>query len=173
MEKNITKDMLERLLSMFGLKQSRGRISRFKPEQTFLIFSVIYFPIALLLLNKGTLSKVLLMIYTAVLFLLGLFLLVRFVIYLAVAANTRNNKIGTLMLMYIVRVMIPLYMFKFLGLMAVSLLPTSHTGLMCELKNMFIDLYHLYNVQQSIDFAILLSAIPILLLALWSVNKGK
>jgi hypothetical protein len=143
----------------------------FDLERSFIIFSVVYLPIAILFFNQGGLERALLAIYTVLLMGLAGVLLVKFVIYLAAAANEHKSNYGGVFAMYFFQVLIPLVMFKVFGYVAVLLLPAKGMGF-CDLRHFVLELYYgVFQYQHSLNLAIAASLAVVTALALWSVGK--
>jgi hypothetical protein len=153
------------------VKQSlRNLTSHFPLTRSFLIFSVLYFPVAILFLNRGALPEVILALYTLVLVVLGLILIARFLVSLASTANSRSGQIGSLFILYLINVLIPLLMYKVLIFVGWQLLPAI-PGILCEITCFIKDLYFLFNVQETLSYVIVVSLLAIFLLTLWNTQK--
>jgi hypothetical protein len=141
-------------------------------ERSFLIFAVIYFPIAWLFLNRGPIEEAILVLYTIVLGIVGVMMLVKFIVHLANAANDHSGRFGTLFTVYIFNALVPLVMFKVFGFVINAVLPIDrHQGLMCDLVRLFRNLYyHILQWQTSLSYIILGSLAAMFIFTLWSVR---
>lgn len=153
-----------------------GRVSGFmrllELERAFIIFSIIYIPVAWLFLNRGYVEEGLLLIYTLILAIIGVIMVARFALFMADAANKHSGNYGSLLLRYLVDAFIPLVMFKVLGFVFMSILPMDrHRGLMCDLVRLLRHLYwETLKVQHSLDLIILVSAALVFGFAVWSIG---
>lgn len=145
-------------------------LKHFPLTRTFLVFSVLYFPITLLFLNRGLLPEVILALYTLLLIVGGILLIFRFLVSLASSANSRNGQVGSLFILYLLNVLFPLLMFKMIAFVILQLLPLT-PGILCEITCFIKDVYLLYSVQNSLNHLIVGSSLPMFLFTLWSVQK--
>ena len=140
-------------------------------DRAFIVFGLIYLPITLLFLDNGTLAEVTLLIFTILMFTLGAVLISGFILFLSKSANERSANMGSVMMMYVLNMLIPLIVFKFLFYTILKLLPVSHDGFLCDLKHLTIDMYRIFQPQDTLNLIILFSFALITFFTVKSVNK--
>jgi hypothetical protein len=139
-------------------------------EQLFIIFSIIYIPVAALYLNQGILAYVLLTLFTFALGTVGLVLLARFVYFVSVQADNASGKFGSVFRLYVTNVFAVFLVYKLLGYVIWATLPPYHQGILCDIVNFVKDLFFLFNVQTALNTALIVS-LPIALgLAVLSIG---
>lgn len=142
-------------------------------DRVFIILSLIYLPLILLFLENGTLAEITLTIYSAIIIALGVTLLSSFILYLSKSANDNSKNMGSLMLMYVLNVLIPLITFKLVAYVVWKLLPSSHEGILCDIKYLIIDLYRIFQPQTTINYLVIFSFTLVAYFTLKAVNhKG-
>jgi len=155
-------------------KSESAMTSWFDLERSYLVFAIIYFPVAVLFVSQGAIEHVLLTLYTLVMFFIGLLLVLKFIIFFADAANEHRSNYGSLFAMYVFSVMIPLLMAKVYGYVFIRMMPRTHEGILCDLKNMALDMYYgVFNYQHTLDILIASSFAVFALMAVWAVGRKK
>lgn len=148
-------------------------IQSIEASSSFLVFSIIYIPVAFLFLNRGTVAEVSLAIYTIIMFVWGLFLIGKFILYIAERADSHNGQMGSVLVVYMMNMFIPLVIFKVLGYVGWGLLPISHRGIVCDMKWYIMDLYRIFNFQHTLTLLIASSLILMALATVWSIMKKQ
>lgn len=142
--------------------------------RAYIIFSLIYIPVSVLFLDKGTLEESILAIYTVAMFVLGLLMITGFVLLLAKSANDHNGNFGTVLVSYLVHVLFPLLTFKAFAYVTWRLLPvTKEKGLLCDFRKFVIDMFHLFKPQENLNTLIIVSLIIMFAFSLYSVVRNK
>lgn len=168
--------MAKTLTNREKLMQQVERI--FQPESTFIIFGLIYFPFAALFLDQGLLENVILAVYTLVMFIAAIFLISRFALFVANAANQHSDNYGSLLVMYMLDFAFPVLMLKAFSAVTMMMLPCCHcvdkTRLICEVSSFIRTMHATYDVQQILSSVFLVSLLVVGSLTLWAVGKrGK
>lgn len=141
-------------------------------ERSYLIFAVIYFPITILFLRQGIIETLILAIYSILMFLVGLVLIFKFVLFLGKSANEGARNYGSILIMYVIDVLFPLLMAKLYAHVFMQLLPGSADGILCNIRCLSKDMYYyLYDFQNTVTVLIIASFVVIVSLALWSVGR--
>lgn len=153
------------------VRDSFDRLTQFSLEQAYIVFAVIYFPCALLFNNRGLFAGIILIIYTLVMILVSFVLLGRFVLFLAKQANEHSGMYGSVLVMYVLDMLIPLVMMKFYAVTTLTLLPEQHEGFMCELVRFVRNFYFTYDVQHNLDLLIMASLVGVGVMALVGVRR--
>jgi len=136
----------------------------------YLILGVIYFPCIIILIDSGGLARTILLIYTLILFLLGLLLIIKFVFFLIEFSDTHNSRYGSLFLVYIMNFLIPMTMQKIYGYVFYSILPETPRGFMIEISNIFKDIYLGFDYQYILNLVVLVSLLIMFIFTLISVR---
>lgn len=139
-------------------------------EQLFIIFSIIYVPVAALYLNQGVLAYVILTLFTFALGTVGLVLLARFVYFLSLQADNATGKFGSVFRMYVTNVLSVLLVYKLLAYVIWATLPPYHQGILCDIVRFVKDLFYLFNIQTALTTAIVVSLPIALALAVLSIG---
>ncbi len=140
-------------------------------DRAFIIFSIIYFPVAVLFLNNGIEAEIALFLFTLILGLLGILLIANFLLFLGRSANNHRDNYGSVLAMYVLNLLAPLLMFKIFAYVILRLLPKTHEGFMCEVKDFVIDIYNILQIQNSLNLIILLSMVTVGWFAMKAVGK--
>ncbi len=149
----------------------------FEAEKSFASFLLIYIVVAWLFLGRGVLEETILVLFTGVMVGAAFYLIFKFVKYLAKAADSRDGKFGSLLVVYILNLLVPLIGLRLFGYTLISILPRNHEGLpklLCDLFNLFEDLYWgVFEVPQTLDFLMMGSLVLFGLLSVISVILPK
>ena len=146
----------------------------FDLERSFIVFSVVYLPVAVLFLNGGWIEQTILAVYTVVMVAVAVMLMIKFALFLSKSATNSDGNYGALFMMYVFQVLIPLLMLKLFGYITISMMPVRHYDLTCTLKRVFTDLYfYVFKYQSSLDWLIVGTFVVVSGLALWSIGKKK
>ena len=156
-----------------SVRDSFDKLTQFSLEQAYIVFAIIYFPCALLFDNRGLFAGIILIIYTLALLIASVVMLGKFVLFLAAQANEHSGKYGSVLVMYVLDMLIPLVMIKFFALTAINLLPERHEGFACELVHFVRNFYFTYDVQHNLDLLIMASLVGVGAMALLAVRKGE
>lgn len=142
-------------------------------ERAFLIFSIIYFPVAWLFLHRGILETAILLVYTIVLALVAVLMIAKFVIHLSNSADNHNGNYGSLFSVYVFDALLPLFMLKALGHLIDLMLPVDrHMGIVCDLVRLFRSLYYgVFSYQYTLSLFIAFSLVVMFVFTVWSVGK--
>ncbi len=150
----------------------------FALEQAYIIFALIYFPVSFLFMYRGRLAAGLLILYTLVLFAVGLLLIMKFGIYLARSANQHTGRYGSIFVSYLLDAFVPLVMFKlyFSTMWSVLTSLPAVTDCWCQfidfVRNVFV-LYDLFGKQTILNNLIIWSLAAVGLFTLWSVSRKQ
>ncbi len=152
--------------------------SMFKPfqlENAFIIFAIIYVPVSLLFFNRGVLAETLLILYTLALMLGGALLMARFLLFIAKEANEHNGQYGSVLIMYVLNILLPLLTFKFIAYTVWKLLPCTceRFGLFADGVRMVRDAFYLFNIQQNLTWVAAGSLVLVAVFAMWSVSRKQ
>lgn len=142
-------------------------------EQAYIIFSVVYVPFTVLLLNQGFIPETLIALYTIGLLIVTAILIGRFILLFGKHANEHSGEYGTLFVMYVLDVLIPLLMVKVYAMVIMSLLPERHVGLVCEVTHFIRRLFWTFDIHQALNIVILGTLVTFAGLAALSVKKDK
>lgn len=160
---------------MSKLLAVKGKVKKltlhFPLTRTFFVFSILYFPVSVLFLGRGTLSEVMLTLYTLIMVVLATSLILRFMISFASSSNARSGQLGSLFILYMINVLFPLCMFKVFVHIGWWLLPTSLPGFWCEVTCFIKDMYFLFDVQTTLNWVIVVSLTSMFLITLWNTQK--
>jgi len=160
---------------MTRLSAVKGKVKKltlhFPLTRTFFVFSILYFPVSVLFLGRGTLVEVILALYTLIMVVLGSSLILRFIISFASSSNARSGQLGSLFILYLINVLAPLCMFKVFVHIGWWLLPTSLPGFWCEVTCFIKDIYFLFDVQATLNWVIIVSLVSMFLATLWNTRK--
>lgn len=150
-----------------------GLMRLFELERSFLIFSLIYFPVAWLFLGRGYLENFLLAIYTVVMSILALMMIAKFVLHLTAASDNRTGKSGSIFVMYLVDALVPLVMLKAFGHIINLILPIDrHQGIVCDLVRLFRQFYYdIFQFQTTLNYVILGGLVITFIAAVWGVRR--
>lgn len=149
------------------------RVGTLSLEQGFIIFSVVYLPFALLLSNQGVLAESMLAIYTLALMVTAMVLAAKFLMVFAKHANDRSGQYGTLLIMYVLDLLIPMIMGKVFGFVILQAMPVRHYGLVCEIVNFVRGLMYTFQYQRTLNILILSTLAAFVLFALWNVGRSN
>lgn len=149
------------------------RVGALNLEQAYIIFAVIYLPFAVLLRNQGFIAESLLNVYTLVMMFVALILVGRFVLFLGRLANEHNAQYGSLWIMYVLDVLIPLVTAKVYGMVILQMLPERHVGILCEVVNFVRSLMWIFQYQHALNILILSTLAVFGGFAIWSVGHAK
>lgn len=147
-----------------------GLIRLFELERSFIIFSLIYFPVAWLFLNRGFLENFLLGIYTVVMVVMAVIILGKFVLHLTSEQAEGGRR---LFARYLVDAFVPLLMLKAFGHILNLILPYDrHQGIVCDLVRLFRQFYYdIFHFQTSLNYIILGSLLITFVGAVWAANR--
>ena len=170
-ENNVSVLDVERVESV---NQISGLMRLLELERSFIIFSVIYFPVTWLFLNRGYLEEFLLGLYTLVMIILSLLMVGKFVLHFANAADKHTGKFGRLFAIYIFNGFLPLVMLKAFGHVLNMILPIDkHQGIVCDLVRLFRQFYYdIFHYQTALNYFILGSLAVMFFFAVWSVRQN-
>jgi|GEM_PF-6269194 len=152
-----------------------GLMRLFELERSFLIFALIYFPVAWLFLGRGYLENFLLAIYTVVMIILAVMMIAKFVLHLATAADNRGAQSGRLFVMYLIDGLVPLAMLKVFGHILNMILPFDrHQGIVCDLVRLFRQFYYeIFQFQTTLNYVIIGGLVITFVAAVWAVTKNN
>lgn len=154
-------------------KRLLDKVGTLSLEQAYVIFAVIYMPFTVLLSHRGFIAESLLNIYTLALMIVGVILVGKFMVYLGKLANEHNSQYGSLWVMYVLDVLIPLVTFKVYGLVITNMLPERHVGILCEIVNFVRSLMWVFQYQRTLNILILATLVVFGGFAVWSVGRNK
>lgn len=149
------------------------RVGALNIEQAYIIFAIIYLPFVVLLRNQGFIAESLLNVYTLVLMFVALVMVGRFILFLGKLANEHSGQYGSLWIMYVLDLLIPLVTAKIYGMVVLQMLPERHVGILCEIVNFVRSLMWTFHYQQALNILILATLAVFGGFAVWSVGKGK
>ncbi|BCX13749.1 MAG: hypothetical protein KatS3mg085_281 [Candidatus Dojkabacteria bacterium] len=136
-------------------KKSRKNIFKLNDaERAFFIFSAIYLPVSVLFIENSTLAEVILALLTLVLLMLGTLLIYSFVLELGEYFDEKYS-IKLLYQRSITNAIFPLSMFKVFALVILKILPKDHSGWLCVMRDLILDLYRIFQPQDTINYLIL------------------
>lgn len=148
--------------------------SFFDLTRAYIIFSIVYLPVSLLFIGKGSLEESILAIYTGIMIILGIVMMWGFILLLASSANDHDGEVGSIVVSYVLNFLIPLITFKGFSYVIVRILPASHSDkFLCDLKKFVLDLYQVYDPQNNLDLIILSSLAIVFVFSLYSVLTKK
>lgn len=152
----------------------------FEAEKSFGFFFLIYVVVTWLFLNRGPLEETILVLFTGVMIVAALALIARFVKFLAKAADSHDGNYGSLFVVYLFNLLLPLAAIRFFGDVLYSIVPCDCSGfpeLMVDLINLFLKIYNqILHFPRLVDWLIIASLSVFSLAAIVSVglrNKGK
>lgn len=140
----------------------RGRISI---REGFAIFLCVYIPLFLLLYKGGTVSKVVLIIYTLFVAFISLAMLLTFIYDLRDFLNNEKGQVGNIVTSYLFNLLPILITFKFILYVFVKLPINLVNTSLCEVVCFVNDLSFLYRGQRTLDSIIIISFLGTLLFA--------
>lgn len=157
------------------VNQASGFLRLIELERSFVIFSLIYFPVAWLFLGRGYLEQFLLGIYTVVMVVLSLLMMGKFVLHFAGAADNHTGKFGRLFAVYVFNGFLPLVMLKAFGHIINMILPIDkHQGIVCDLVRLFRQFYYdIFHYQTALNYFILGSLAVMFFFAVMSVRRNE
>lgn len=154
-------------------KRLLDKVGSLNLEQAYIIFAVIYLPFVILLRNQGFIAESLLNVYTLLLMVVGVILVGRFIVLLGRMANEHNGQYGSLWIMYVLDLLIPLVTFKIYGMVIMQMLPERHVGILCEIVNFVRSMMWVFQYQRTLNLLILATLAVFGGFAIWSIGRSN
>jgi hypothetical protein len=148
-------------MHLFKNKKNKVNFKLNDAQRAFYIFSIIYFPVTVLFIENSRIAEIILAVLTLSLLSIGSLLIYTFWIELGDYID-KKYPIKNLLQKAIINAIFPLSMFKVFALVILKILPSTHTGTLCVLKDLILNLYNIFKPQQTLNLFIL-STIGIIL----------
>lgn len=140
-------------------------------QRGFVIFSTIYIPVSILFINNSSFAEILLIVYTSLLIIAGILLI--WTIALQIGDFLDEPYSSKLLIQrFFVNLFAPLVMFKIFAYVIIEILPTKHEGILCDIRYFILDMYELFDVQNTLNWIILGSIASLITLLATSVFKN-